>query len=299
MNTKTLILTLLLIAGVVMQNCAPKQKKETAETLSVSIVPQKYFVDKLSGEQIQVNVMIPPGAGHATYSPTARQFQEMSDSKLYVSMGYLGYEQTWMDRLEELNPAMNWLSLSDDLELIRGVEEHGDHIHVGGVDPHIWMSPKVVLQFLPALKDAMIQNFPSLKDTIEKNYLHLKKEIEELDQYTHQVVSNLEQKQFLIFHPALTYLARDYGLNQISIEQDGKEPSPAFLASVIQMAKKENIPVIFIQEEYDIRNARLISEEAGIHLVQINPMAYDWLASMRSIVQQLDQYLSVIPQSNL
>lgn len=289
---KNYILLFALLFGFFVQGCVPKRSTDSSPKVSVSIVPQKFFIDQLSNHQIEVNVMLPPGVGHSTYSPTARQFQEMSDSKLYISVGHLGYEQIWMDRLEELNPTMNWLSLSDGVELISGVEEHGDHVHEGGIDPHIWMSPKVVLQFLPEIKSALIQNFPLLKDSIEKKYAQFQAQVVALDQYTHQVVEQLSNKKFLIFHPALTYLARDYGLTQISIEQDGKEPSPAFLASVIEMAKAENIPVIFIQEEYDIRNAKLVSLEAGIHLAQINPMAYNWLESVRSIVAQLNQYLN-------
>lgn len=285
------ILISIITSIAIMQGCAIKPR-ESKELVSATILPQKFFIDKITNNSLSVNVMIPPGESHATYSPTARQFQEMSDSKLYVSMGYIGYEQTWMSRLKELNNEMNTLSLSEKIELITGVEDHGDHVHEGGIDPHVWMSPKSALKFMPILKDALIKSFPNQKDSFEINYAVFEKELIELDSLATEKLTNLKNKQFLIFHPALTYMARDYGLTQISIEKEGKEPSPAFLASVIDKARNENIPVIFIQQEYDIRNAQLVSREAGIHLVQINPMNYEWLESMKDIINLLDEYLN-------
>jgi zinc transport system substrate-binding protein len=272
--------------------CKMKSVEKTPEVISVSILPQKFFIDQLTGGSVKVNVMIPPGAGPATYSPTAQQLQSMSQSRLYVSMGHLGYEQTWLKRLTELSPDMVILNLSDSLNLITSSEEHNDHTHNNGIDPHIWMSPKVVAIFMPRLKTALLHNFPLLTDTIEKNYALFMTKLNNLSQKTDTLVSLLPQKKFLIFHPALTYLARDYGLIQISIEQDGKEPSPAFLAGLIQKAKHEKIPVIFIQKEYDIRNAQLIGREANVQIEQINPMAYNWLEEMKHITGSLEKYLS-------
>jgi zinc transport system substrate-binding protein len=263
--------------------------------ITVSILPQKYFVDILTNEGIEVNVMVPPGSSHATYSPTSQQFKKLSDSKLYMGIGHLGYEQAWMPRLAELNKEMKTIILSDHIELIAGACEHGhdhDHGHNHGVDPHIWMSPKAVLDLLPTIKAALIESFPDLKDSIEANYTQLHLSIAEADLRMRTVISQLPKKEFLIFHPALSYLARDYGLVQTAVEQDGKEPSPAYLASVIKKAREESIPVIFIQEEYDIRNARTISEEAGIALVQINPMAYNWLEAMNELTQTLQNHLN-------
>jgi zinc transport system substrate-binding protein len=265
------------------------------ELITVSILPQKYFIDVLTSEGIEVNVMVPPGSSHSTYSPTSQQFKKLSDSKLYMGIGHLGYEQAWMPRLAELNKEMKTIILSDYLDLIAGAceDEHGhDHGNEHGVDPHIWMSPKAVLELLPTIKTALIESFPELKDTIESNYANLHRAISEADTRMQSVTSQLPKKEFLIFHPALSYLARDYGLIQTAVEQDGKEPSPAYLASVIKKAKTDSIPVIFIQEEYDIRNAQTISQEAGIALVQINPMEYNWLDAMNELTQTLQNYLN-------
>ncbi len=256
--------------------------------ISTSILPLKYFIDRLTEEMIDVNVMVPPGASHGSYSPTPLQFKKLSDSGLYVRIGYLGYEQAWIGRLRELNPSMEVLALSDHIELIQGGEiDHGDHKHEGGIDPHIWMSPEIMLQLLPMIRDALIEVYPDLQRIIEKNYPALTEDIAAVHQEFVNLSDKLAQKSFMIYHPALTYLARDYGFNQVSIEHEGKEPSPAMLSRIIRDAREFSIPVIFIQEEYDMRSAELIGKETGARLVQINPLAYNWIESMQSIQQSL------------
>lgn len=268
------------------------RKAADTNIVSVSILPQKYFIDELTGGAIDVNVMIPPGASHATYSPTPMQFQKLSDSRLYIRIGFLGYEQAWIHRLKELNPSMEDLNLSDKTKLIHGeAYQHGDHVHEGGVDPHIWMSPAVMLELLPLMKRSLIDNFPGLKDTIEARYPLLYAKIEASHQKLADATAGLTNRSFLIFHPALTYMARDYGLEQIAIEQDGKEPSPALLARTIAYAKEKGIKVIFIQQEFDVRNAQLVSQETGTKLIQIDPLAYDWVESMDQVIIKLQENL--------
>lgn len=298
MNTRKLLLLLPLL--YIFSACA--EKNSDPNLVSVSILPQKYFIDQLTDEQLRVNVMVPPGSSHATYSPTPQQFQQLSASPLYMGIGHLGYETTWMSRLEELNADMQVMILSDHTKLIEGAcahDEHAEHDghgapeahHHHGVDPHIWMSPKVMLELLPHIKTNLQANYPHLADSIEKNYPSLFEKLSDTHKRMQALAASLDQRQFLIFHPALTYLARDYGLTQIAVEQDGKEPSPAYLARLIDRAREENIPVIFIQQEYDLRNAETISREAGIALVQINPMRYDWTDSMNELMAQIEQHL--------
>lgn len=280
---KVIYKSLFLIVVLILTGCVPKQ--DNSNVVSVSILPQKYFVDELTGGELEVNVMLAPGTSHVTYSPTPLQFKKLSNSKLYIHIGYLGYEQAWIGRLKELNPDIVSLNLSDKTELI-GEEafEHGDHLHMGSVDPHIWMSPAVMLEILPSIKSSLISNYPYLKDTIEARYPKLLAEVEATHKKMIQTTSLLTNRSFLIFHPVLTYLARDYGLEQFPIEQDGKEPSPAQLARTIEKAKNEGVKIVFIQKEYDVRNAQLVSEETGTKLVQIDPMAYNWVEIMNELI---------------
>jgi zinc transport system substrate-binding protein len=270
--------------------CSEREAREPV--VSVSIAPLHYFVDRLTGEALEVNVMVPQGASHGTYSPTARQMQKLSDSGIYFQVPSLGYEQEFIRRLNELNPDINHVDLGDYIELIRGERiDHGDHFHEGGIDPHIWMSPKVMLGLLPVLRDVIAEVYPELEPTINENYPYVLADIERMHFEMQELTQALSQRRFMIFHPALTYLARDYDLEQVSIEHEGKEPSPAQLSHLIRHARAENVPVIFIQEEYDVRNARLVAEETGAEIIQINPLAYDWVLEMEKLSQNLNIYL--------
>jgi zinc transport system substrate-binding protein len=254
------------------------------EGVTVTIEPFKYFVDQLTSEKIPVNVMVPMGSSPATYSPTTGQLMALSSASLYVKAGHLGFEEAWMERLKELNPEMEITDLSDGIHLISGEDQlHGDHVHESGIDPHIWMSPKVVLHFLPHLKDALIKNFPEEKSVIEKNYKSLLTEVETLHNSFENLPGQVKSPRFMIFHPALTYLARDYGLEQISIEYEGKEPSPRKLRELIDRSLEEDIKIIFIQEEFDQRNAAMVRDATGATLVSINPLGYNWTQVMQNI----------------
>lgn len=284
-------LALVASAFLILSGCSQQTPAGGQPVVSVSIMPLKYFVDRLSDESLEVNVMVPQGASHATYSPTARQMQQLSDSDLYLRISSLGYEQAFIHRLNEMNEQMDIVELTEGLELIRGREKHGDHYHEGGIDPHVWMSPKVMLKIVPVIKQALVQQYPDMALTLENNFSMLMQEVEQISHEFEQLVPTLSQRRFMIFHPALSYLARDYGLEQVSIEHEGKEPSPAQLQALVREARAEEVPVIFIQEEFDERNASLVSQETGARVVQINPLAYDWMESMRQLLETFREHL--------
>lgn len=288
---KRILFILIFPALISLQGCLQRQKEESG--ITVSIEPLKYFADRLTSEQVDVMVMVPMGASPATYSPTTQQLMKLSDSKLYISIGHLGFELSWMPRIKDINQDLKILTLSDEIELISAKDEvYGDHVHKGGVEPHIWMSPKTVKAFLPRLKDGLINAFPEHKEMIEKNYSELYKEVTRLHNEFTALTQTLSQKKFMIFHPALSYLARDYGLEQISIEHEGKEPSPRQLKNLIDLANRENIRLIFIQAEFDQRNAQMVKDATGAELVVINPLAYDWTENLYGIKQLLEKHLT-------
>ncbi len=282
----------LLMALAITVSCQTTDREKDKPVVSVSIVPLQYFVDRLTGEAVEVNVMVPPGASHATYSPSTSQLQKLSDSQLYFRIGHLGYEKAFMHRLQAINPDMHVVNLSDDVRLIRGEEiDHGDHVHEGGIDPHIWMSPRVMLDRLPAIKEALIATYPEMEEQIASNADALRADMEVLDERLRELAGQMRQKTFLIFHPALTYMARDYGLHQIPIERHGKEPSPSLLRHVIAEAREHGASVIFIQQEFDMRSAELVSGEADVKMVRINPLAYDWFDSIDHIMDVFKEHM--------
>ncbi|MDR2929081.1 MAG: zinc ABC transporter substrate-binding protein [Cytophagaceae bacterium] len=278
--------------NIILSGCGTRRASHDKTIISVNIMPEKYFIDRLTGSSLEVNVMLPPGANHATYSPTPQQFKKLSDSRLYIEIGHLGFEQAWSHRLKELNPSIKVLNLSEKTALIHGTStQHGAHSHEGGIDPHIWMSPKVMAALIYEIKNAIAESFPEMREAVEANYPQLLSEIKDKDRKMCVLAASLSRKEFLIFHPALTYIERDYGFTQIPVEFEGKEPSTARLVSTIELALSHNISVIFVQEEYDIRNAELIAKETDATPVRINPMAYDWMKSIDDVITAFQNHL--------
>ena len=272
--------------------CTNKKIVSEKQIISVSILPQKYFVEQIVEDFFEVNVLIPPGASPASYDPTPQQIADLEISIAYFKIGHIGFEKSWMDRITSVNPEMYLADLSKGVDLIRGADIlHGDHSHEGGVDPHIWVSPKRVKIIVENIYKAAIEIDPVREKIYSDNYKSFLEKLDSLDTMIEQMLKEYKGRSFLIFHPALTYFAADYEIEQIPIELEGKEPAPGYLIELIDHGKEENIKVIFVQQQFDMDNARAIADELDGKVVQINPLDEDWIISVNHIVNSLvDSY---------
>ena len=260
--------------------CGNTAQKSEKAIITVTIEPLRYFTEAIAGKNYQVVSMVPKGSSPESYDPTPQQLVNLSKSQAYFRIGHIGFEQAWMKKLEANCPDMKVYDTSKGIDLIRDKGHwHGDHFHEGGVEPHIWNSTQNAL----IIVDNIYQALCELDTTHQADYKYrldsLKQSIQQTDAETRRLLENANST-FLIYHPALSYFARDYGLKQISIEEGGKEPSPAQLKKLIETCRNENVHTIFVQQEFDQRNAQLIAHELGIDIVSINPLSYDWTEEM-------------------
>ncbi len=268
--------------------CSRNEPELDKGLLSVSILPQKYFIEQIAGELYKVNVLIPPGANPASYEPVPQQITRLEKSVAYFMTGHIGFEYSWMDKISASNPEMVLFDLSQGIELIRGDDfVLTDHGHPGGVDPHTWVSPKRVKIIAENIYRAMVEIDPDHEEFFRANYIRFRKDLDSLDLTIELMLKDFEGRSFIIFHPALTYLAADYGIEQVAIEWEGKEPSPGYLMELIDHAKKENMNIVFVQEQFDMDNARAVADELDGKIVRINPLDEDWKASVLQIVNAL------------
>ena len=276
------ILTLLVLSAC--NNTSPKDERSL---LTVTIEPLRYFTEAIGGDYFQVISMVPKGSNPESYDPAPQQLIDLSKSQAYFRIGYIGFEQSWMKKLEANAPNMKVFDTSKGIDLIQGEGHwHGDHFHEGGVEPHTWNSTKNA----SIIADNICQALCELDTEHQAYYKHRTDSLKQLfDQTDKEIRSLLEEADstFLIYHPALSYFARDYGLKQISIEENGKEPSPAQLKNLIETCRKEKVHVIFVQQEFDQRNAQLIADELGVSIVSINPLSYDWREEMLHVAKAL------------
>ena len=276
------ILTLFILSG-----CGNTTQKSEKPILTVTLEPLRYFTEAIAGNNYEVVSMVPKGSSPESYDPTPQQLVNLSKSQAYFRIGYIGFEQAWMKKLEANCPNMKVFDTSKGIDLIRDKGHwHGDHFHEGGVEPHVWNSTQNALIIADNIYQALCELDSTHQEDYQKRLDVLKQTIRQTDANVRTLVENADST-FLIYHPALSYFARDYGLKQVSIEEGGKEPSPAQLKALIETCRNENVHTIFVQQEFDQRNAQLIAHELGVNIVSINPLSYDWVKEMIRIAEAL------------
>lgn len=269
--------------------CQPKPK-ETSSMVSVSILPQKYIVDQISGNLLQVNVLVPPGTSYHNYEVLPSQMKDLAKSKVWLQIGLLTFEDAWKEKLAEINKDLTIVNCSEGINLLAGsdCEEVGhDHGHEGAFDPHIWLAPAEVKMVAQNTLETLTKSFPEHAPEFEKNYSRFILKVDSLSVQIEQKLAPLKNRNILIFHPALGYYARQFKLEQTPLELDGKEPSPKHMKDIVDLARAQNIRVIFIQKEFDSENALQLSREIGGEVVIIDPLDYNWEKQMLDITEKI------------
>ena len=252
-------------------------KEKPAVTVTVTISPYKYFVDQIAKGKVDVNVMVSNGNNPETYEPYAQQMMELSKSALYLKVGSIGFEQTWMKKLQDNAPDMKVIDTSTG---ITPAKTPG-----GNTDPHVWMSCKNARIISSNIFKALCQLEPENKTFFQKNYQQLLCSIDRQDSIVRKSFKDNPEmvRKFVIYHPILTYFARDYQLEQLAIEEEGREPSAAQLKSLIERARKEKIRYCLIQAEFANRNTTTFIRESHTKAMDINPLQADWANAMKEV----------------
>ena len=266
-----------------MVSCKSNQQKagmaesNAKPTVTVTIPPYKYFVEKIAGDKVDVNVMVSNGNNPETYEPNAQQMMELSNSALYLKVGSIGFEQTWIKKLQDNAPDMKVIDTSVG---IKPAQTPG-----GNIDPHVWMSCKNARIISSNIFKALCQLEPENKTFFQKNYQQLLSSIDRQDSIIRKSFKDNPEmvRKFVIYHPILTYFARDYQLEQLAIEEEGREPSAAQLKSLIERARKQKIRYCLIQAEFANRNTTTFIKESQTKAMDINPLQADWANAMKEV----------------
>lgn len=279
MNRYLLLIVTVLVMAMLSTACSQPINQTTSQNFSenkiqvaVSILPQADFVEKIGQEKVQVTVMIPPGASPATYEPTPSQLKYLSWANLYIKIGHIPFEKTWMNKITDANKNMQLIDSSQDIEIIEN-------------DPHIWLSPSLVKIQAEHIYNGLVGIDPKNKDYYTENKNKFLQDLDALDKEIKVALSDIAIRKFMIFHPSWGYFAKDYGLEQIPIEIEGKEPNPDDIVKLIETAKANNIQIIFASPQFSTRNAELIAKEIGGKVIFVDPLARDYITNM-SIVSK-------------
>ncbi|WP_086479359.1 metal ABC transporter solute-binding protein, Zn/Mn family [Oceanospirillum sanctuarii] len=309
--------SIILLAAVL---CAGIATAADKPLVFVSVTPQKYLLEKVAGDTIQIEVLVQPGHNPHSYDPTARQMARLAKAKLLMTTG-VPFEQVWLPRIRRLNPEM---AIIDTLEGIveqkpaypehkddqhdetahddhdehsheahEHEEKHGhkDHDHEGhdhdSDDPHVWMDPIKATAQARIMANALKAAQPQHAAIYEQNYQQLASEFKALDHEIHEALENYEGRTFMVFHPAWGHFAARYHIEQVAIEYQGKSPSARQLVSLSEKAKAEQIKVILVQEQFNQKPAERIADNIGARVVKADPLPENLPLAIRQLSQQL------------
>ena len=244
---------------------------------------------------MDVQVMVQPGASPATYEPRPRQVAAISRTHIYFAIG-VPFEKIWLKKIAAANPNMQVVHTDQGIQKIPMAANHTksedhrgkDHQdHHGELDPHIWLSPTLVMTQARTILNALVEIDPGHRAVYEANTQVFVSKLAALDADLKITFAGKQGFQFMVFHPSWGYFARTYGLQQVPVEIEGKDPKPAQLKALIEHAKKKHINIIFVQPQFSSRNAELVAKEIGGQVIFADPLASDWSDNLREVAQKL------------
>ncbi|MBQ8543622.1 MAG: zinc ABC transporter substrate-binding protein [Alistipes sp.] len=262
------------------------QHTETADVI-VSIEPLKYLVEQIVGNDLTIDVLTPAGTSPETYEPTPQDMNSINHAKMIFSTGLIEFETTLLGKIADKERVVN---LSHGIELIEGSCSHShDHSHAGhhhGIDPHIWTSPAELRTMARNAHAAIIHHYPdSMKYTAA--YEALDEELKALDEECRTALESAEVKAFVIYHPALTYYARAYALEQIAFESEGKEPSAKHIAEIIRKAKELQAQALLYQTEFPRSVVEVVAKDMALEPKEINPLSENPTEFIREVTRTI------------
>jgi len=258
---------------------------EEAFVVFASVPPMAYFVERIGGSVIKAEALIGSGDDPHTFEPKPKQMAALSSARAYFATGF-PFEANLLPKIKAANPKLVVVDAAYGIPLIKDDGHEGGHS-----DPHIWTSPLVALRIADNVYRGLVSVDPEGKDTYRKNYRAFLKEIADLDAELWENLKGVRGKKFIVFHPAWGYFANDYGLIQVSIEAEGKEPKGADLARLIEMARLEGTKAILVSPQHSKAGAKVIADAIGARLAEIDPLAKDWAENLKAVSKILAEVL--------
>lgn len=269
----------LTISLTIFAGCGKTNESESSNkpVIAVSIVPEKTFAEKVCGDNFDIVSIIPPGMSPGNYEPTPSEIEKITDAKIYFSIGVPTEEANIM-------PSISKDTLKVSLNEI--VSEEYSELKIGDSrDPHIWLSPKRVIVMVEAIRDEIIEFDPDNKVEYEKNAENYINELEAVDEDIENALEGVASRKFIVFHPSFGYLADDYNLQMYALEKGGKEATPKQLQEMIDLAKDENIKVLFYQNEIDSSQSKAFAEEIGGETIGLAPLSPDYINNLKEMAR--------------
>jgi zinc transport system substrate-binding protein len=244
-------------------------------SIVVSIAPQKFFVSKITGNNDNIEILIPQGSSPATYSPKPSKLRSIKQADIYFTIG-VPFEKNWLERFKSINPNLKIVDTTKGIKKL-------------GKDPHVWLDPSLVAIIAKNITESLIKANPKKSDIYRQNYEKFKKELSNIDKRLKEITKKIKQKSFIVYHPSFGYFAKAYGLKQIAIEHEGKSPTLKYLSKIVNYAKKHHIKTIFISPEFSQKEAKFIASKIGAKVEIVNHLSENWDTNILKMAKSFEK----------
>jgi zinc transport system substrate-binding protein len=260
----------------------------------VSILPQAYFAERIAGDYAAISVLVGPGQSPATYDPSPKEIAQLSVADVYFRIG-VPFETRLVSKINRMLPNLNIVETRADIEL-RRIESHihddNEHSHEQGApDPHIWLDPSLVKTQAGTMCNELKHLDPGHAETFEKNLTVFHSELDSLDRAIDSILKPFAGMPMYVFHPSYGYFADRYGLAQVAVESEGKEPGAKQLTELMQQAKADGARAIFVQAQFATKTAEAIARELNIDVVRLDPLARDYMHNLMEMARRIAEGL--------
>ena len=309
----TVIFVLLSITTLFITGAEASQKVKAF----VSILPQKYFVERIGGAHVDVDVLVGPGRSPATYEPTPRQMTELSKARVFFRIG-VPFEEALVPKIRSMFRDLLIVDSHKGIKLRAMDSEHEDHEHetpqsddshedakgdhegetddhqheAGAPDPHVWLDPILVKELGSNICEALSRIDPTNAADYRKNLKGFQSELDRVNAKITHALAPIKGKEIFVFHPAYGYFADRYGLKQVAVETGGKEPSAKQLKTLIDKARDAGVKVIFVQPQFDTKYAESITKATGGAVVFLDPLAFEYIKNLEEMAIKVESALS-------
>ncbi|MBN2617887.1 MAG: zinc ABC transporter substrate-binding protein [Spirochaetales bacterium] len=297
LKSKILII-LLLITNFVIFSKAEQEVKKDGLSVVTSILPQKYFVERIGGDRVNCTVLVGPGKNPATYQPTPSQIVELGEATILFTIG-VPFENAYLDKFTQSLNRLNIVDTSTGIEKNpisnhhhdeeeEGHEEGEEHEETeGSLDPHVWLSPVLAKTVAKNIYNTLVEYDPEGKEFYTQGYNSLLVDLDSINKELHEILKPYKGKILFVYHPSFGYFSKEYGLEQIAIETGGKEPTSSQLTHIIDEAIEESVKIIIVQPEFSQKSANIIANSINGTVTTLNPLDLDYINNLRSIANTI------------
>ena len=296
---KLFLLSVLMILSVVLLSCGKSEDKTAGSKLSitVSILPQKYFIERIGGDRVAVQVLVCEGQNPHSYDPTPKQMADFGNTAAWILSG-TDFETAFKPKVLSQYSSLVIVDGTTGVKF-RKLEEHsheggGEHKESAGginIDRHTWLGLHPSKIMAAHMRDLLIKIDPAGKNIYESNYRALEKDIDSVFSNLKKSLKPLSGKTVLVFHPAFGYFLDEFGIKQEAVETGGKEPNAKTLSALIKEAKADKTPAIFVQSQFPVNAAKTVADAVGAEVVMLDPLSPDWLENIKKMGKALESTL--------